>query len=51
METGLRIPLGSIPGTYTFFEAEWSSQVARQPHKLKVVGSNPTSRIQFGALV
>ena len=29
------------------FIAEWQQQVARQPHKLKVVGSSPTSATNF----
>ena len=30
-----------------FNTAEWSSLVARRPHKPKVVGSNPTSRVRW----
>lgn len=30
-------------------DAAWRSQVSRQPHKLEVVGSNPTAR--YTALV
>jgi hypothetical protein len=31
--------------------AGWSSQVARQAHNLKVVGSNPTPATTFKALI
>lgn len=34
-------------GLYSLNNAGWSSQVARQSHKLKVVGSNPAPAIYF----
>ena len=34
--------LPSLSATAFFFDAGWSSPVARQAHNLKVVGSNPT---------
>ena len=34
--------LPSLSATAIFFDAGWSSPVARQAHNLKVVGSNPT---------
>ena len=39
--------LPSLSATAFFFDAGWSSPVARQAHNLKVVGSNPTPATNY----
>ena len=44
------IRVGSSPTTSTNI-AEWSSWLARQPHKLNVMGSSPISASKYGSVV